>query len=95
MGDGYLACCGTEDPSDHALRMLGFAEAMLKAVQGQSKRLATMGLPPTSSLGRPTLQIRIGMHTVRLPSPDNSWTMPLHLSRHAPLPCRAHPAALA
>lgn len=56
MGDAYMCVCGLPVPHhDHALRMVGFAEAMLDAVNEVNARYAHRGLPE--------IQIRIGIHS--------------------------------
>ncbi len=56
MGDAYMCVCGLpEAHSDHALRMVGFAEAMLEGVAEVNRRYADRNLPE--------IQIRIGIHS--------------------------------
>lgn len=56
MGDAYMCVCGLpETHTDHALRMVRFAEAMLEAVDEVNQRYAHRNLPE--------IQIRIGIHS--------------------------------
>lgn len=56
MGDAYMCVCGLPDEyPDHAIRMVGFAEAMLDGVREVNAHYADRGLPE--------IQIRIGIHS--------------------------------
>ena len=55
IGDAYMAACGMDESTsgDHAIRMLGFAEALIAAI-AENRLLAPNGVQ---------LRVRVGIHT--------------------------------